>query len=365
MSQLDQNHIDNLERLAAYRREVLFLRPPLKMLFFELTTDCNEKCLHCGSKCNEIKHRDQKDLSFAEYKALLEQVASDFDITQMMLCITGGEPMMSPFFFDVVGYAHELGYRWGMTTNGTLINEDAADRLVRTGMRTVSVSLDGLEQTHDQFRQRNGSYRRTLEGIAALVKQGKQIDHVQVTTVVHRRNIKELAALYEVVDALGVKSWRITNIDPIGRALDHQDLLLTNSELKEMLEFIKERRGTGRLDVTYGCAHYLGKAYERTVRKWYFLCNAGIYVASVTCKGDLVACLDIPRRPELIQGNVRKDRLSDVWRDGYRMFRSDDRKQGKCADCQDYEYCVGDSFHTWDFDRKEPMLCMKEVLEGT
>ena len=70
-----------------------------------------------------------------------------------MLDITGGEPLLRKEFFDIMGIAHDLGFHWGMTSNATLIDDSVANDLRRSGMATISVSIDGLEATHDAFRR--------------------------------------------------------------------------------------------------------------------------------------------------------------------------------------------------------------------
>ena len=116
------------------------------------------------------------------------------------------------------------------------------------------------------------------------------------------------------------------------------------------------------MEVSYGCSHFLGEEIEREVRKWYFLCNAGVYVASVMYNGDITACLDIERRPELVQGNIRKDNFRKIWDEKFEIYRTDWRKTGKCADCEYYRFCAGDAFHSWNFDEMEPNLCFKGIL---
>lgn len=358
----------HMNQLAGYRDEVLRVHPRLHSLFFELTDKCNERCLHCGSRCMDEPDRDLPEdkkipMQPDEWMHILDEAKEHFDLNETRLCITGGEPLLYPGFKDVMQYAHKLGYRWGMTSNGTLIDKDWARFLAESGMRTISVSIDGLEETHDWFRRTPGGYRRALEGIKALVDEGG-FEHVQITTVVHHKNIDELDEIYYNCVKTGVKSWRVINIEPIGRAKDNPELMLGRDELKRMITFIENKRKdpeTG-LDVTYGCSHFLGPRHERESRKWYFLCNAGVYTASITSYGDCVACLDIPRLPDLVQGNVRERSFTDIWNEEYRIFRTDYRKKGNCAHCRYYRFCAGDSFHTWDFDRNEPGLCMKGIL---
>ncbi|MGN1119239.1 MAG: radical SAM protein [Oscillospiraceae bacterium] len=348
----------HMTELAKYRRK-LWDDPKLKFLFIEMTNLCNERCLHCGSRCGEESPEGM--LTGEEIKAFLKKTAGQFDIRSMQLCITGGEPLLRRDFFDIMDYAHSLGYNWGMTSNGTLINKDMAIALRKAGLATISVSLDGLPETNDWFRQTEGGFERALNGVRMLRQYGA-LQHLQVTTVVHKRNIGELDELYELLKREGLRSWRVIAIEPIGRAKDNAELALSDDDYRKMFDFIKAHYNDEKLPVTFGCSHYLGEELEREVRRWYFLCNAGIYTASIMWNGDITACLDIERRPELVQGNIRTDDFADVWKNKFTEYRSDMRKQGPCADCRDYEFCAGGAFHTWNFDECRQNVCFKGVL---
>lgn len=351
----------HMKQLAEYREE-LRKNPQLHSLFIEMTGLCNEHCRHCGSSCGDYEVKNQ--LSREEIEHLLDTVKEDFDISRMRLCVTGGEPLLRKDFFEIMDYANGCGFAWGMTSNGILIDRDCAKNLKATGMRTISISLDGLRESHDWFRCVPGCFDKAVAGIENLLSVGG-FQHVQITTVVHHRNIGELEEMYETFRKIGVRSWRVINIEPIGRALASGDLALNTDEYRYMFDFIEKKRFLNpEFEVTYGCSHFLGTDRERESRKWYFLCNAGVYTASVMYNGDVGACLDIERRPETIQGNIREQRFSEIWNNKFEIFRTDYRKCGPCAECRDYEFCVGDSFHTWDFDIMEPRLCMRDVLKG-
>lgn len=350
----------HMKQLAEYR-EKLRQSPQLLSLFLEMTDRCNENCRHCGSGCTINESKDL--LSFEEIKDVLISVKEDFGEKLPMLCITGGEPLLREDFFEIMAFARDIGFNWGMTSNGILIDDRVAQKLRDCGMKTISISLDGLKDTHDWFRQTPNGYDRTVRGIRALLDNGG-FEHVQITTVVHQKNIDELESMYDTFKEIGVKSWRVINIEPIGRAKDNPELMLKDSDYVKLIEFIKEKRFEDpAFEVTYGCSHYLGVANEREVRKWYFLCNAGIYTASIMKNGDVGACLDIERRKETIQGNIRDTRFSKIWAEKFQIFRTDYRKKGICANCKEYKYCCGDSFHTWDFDKNEPCICLKSILE--
>jgi len=344
--------------LSDYRSEIIS-KPPLRNLFFELTEMCNEHCIHCGSNCDS--NRKSEELTAEQFKKILDDVKADFDISKLMLAVTGGEPLVRKDFFEIMSYACKLGYRWGMTSNATLINEEVAWKLADCGMRTISVSIDGLPETHDRLRGRKGAFEAAMNGINALISTNK-FRHIQVTTVINHENFNELDALFSYFDGVDIDSWRIINIEPIGRAKEHPELFLTKEEYIGLFDFIKEKRQKG-YPVLYGCSHYLGLDYEREVRDWYFLCSAGLYTASITANGNIIACLDIERRPELVQGNILKDNLKDIWENKFQFFRKDlSDCNANCKNCKENRFCHGGAFHSWDYDKNEPLVCFKDIL---
>lgn len=352
--------LKHMNMLAKYRKK-LRKKPQLHSLFIEMTGMCNEHCRHCGSSCGDFEVKNL--LSGDEIREVLDTVAEDFDISKLQLAVTGGEPLLRPDFFEIMEYAKNKGFRWGMTSNGILITPEVASKLRKAGMGTISISLDGLEQSHDWFRQVEGSYKKTVEGIKNLINEGG-FKHVQITSVIHKKNIDELPLMYETFRQIGVRSWRVINIEPIGRAKLMPELLLSSDEYKRMFDFIEMMRYKDKnFEVTYGCSHYLGVERERESRPWYFLCNAGVYTASIMYNGDVGACLDIERRPETIQGNIRNRRFSDIWNNEFMIFRTDYRRCGECKNCKEYKFCAGESYHTWDFDEMKPQICMKKILE--
>lgn len=339
-------------------RSKLFEKPILKQLFFELTLNCNEHCQHCGSRCGDVRADEMSPL---EWKQILDQVKEDFEGSLPQINVTGGEPLLYPGFEEVLSYVHELGFKWGMTSNAILITPDVAKMLQRCGMNTISVSIDGLPDTHDKIRGLDGAYDRAMEGIQNLIDL-HSFDQIMVTTVVNHKTIGELDALYEIMSQVDIDSWRVMGIEPIGRAMDHEQLLLTCEDHKALLEFIREKRANND-PVTYGCCHYLGLDYEREVRDWYFFCMAGVTVASITVNGDVYGCLDIDRTQEgVIQGNIHDRRFSDIWKNEFKNFRYDrGADDQKCEKCESRKYCMGGSFHTWDYVNKTQRLCLKEL----
>ncbi len=344
----------DMHELAKYRR-FLYNHPRLRCLFIELTDRCNLLCRHCGSECDPTRsHYIDTGLIT---KAIWE-IAEDLGNDSYMICITGGEPLLHPDFEDIVNTINWCDIPWGMTTNATLIDREMASKLKKLKMGSISISLDGLKEEHEWLRRVPGSFDKTVEGIKNLQSVGIE---VQVTTVIHKRNLEKKEEMYEFMRYLGIRSWRVVNVDPIGRAELDDELFLSRDEIIKLNEFIREKRFNpdNPMDVCYGCSHYLSYEYERETRDFYFQCGAGTTIASILHNGDIYGCLDIERRPELIQGNIRKDRFLDVWYNQFEQYRQDRSELcAECRTCQEKEYCGGDSMHTWDFDKGEPKLCL-------
>lgn len=330
-------------------------------LFWECTLTCNAKCKHCGSSAETKKY--DGELTTEEIKNAFKQIADDMDASKILINVTGGEPLVRKDLFEVMEYATcELGFHWGMTTNGILLNDENISKLKKANMETISISIDGLEETHDEFRGVPGSYNTIINNIKKL-KEANFVKHIQVTTVFHKKNINQLNELYNVMLNLKLDSWRLVSMDPIGRANINNDLLLDEKEIKKLLDFIKSKKNNKNLELTYGCPSFLGLDYEKEVRKHYFYCKTGINVASILYNGDLFVCPNVPRKKELIQGNIRFDNFKNVWDNKYIQFRHENRtKCDSCKKCEYWKNCLGGSFHTWDFENHIQNKCVYNMI---
>lgn len=345
------------------QKKLLEQKPILYNLFWETTLRCNAKCKHCGSRAGENVHLEN-ELTTDEIKKALKSIADKYNTNKILINVTGGEPLIRQDLFEVMTYANSLGYNWGMTTNGILINDDIIEKMKSSGMSTISISLDGLEKVHNEFRGVPNSFKIILENVKKL-KKAKFLNYLQITTVVTKLSINQLDEIYNLICSLGIDSWRVGNMDPIGRANDNQDIALDASDYRKLIKFIEEKRKSSKFDVTYGCTHYLGIKYEKEVRKNMFMCHSGLLTGSILYNGDIYVCPNVERRKDLIQGNVKNDDFVDVWENKFKWFRDENKfKCDFCKDCEDWKYCLGDSLHTWDFENNRPKICLKKILEG-
>jgi len=166
-----------------------------------------------------------------------------------------------------------------------------------------------------------------------------------------------LPEIHRILSDLGVRQWRLFTIIPIGRAAHDPDMMLSDAEWRELMEFIlAKRQEGGPMKVTFSCEDYLGP-YEEKVRDTRFFCRAGINIASVLIDGSICGCPNIDR-DLFSQGNIYKDSLWEVWQRGFGPFR--DRawaRKGKCRDCPAFRNCLGGGMHNWHGDASEVLNC--------
>ena len=134
---------------------------------FNCTNRCNLNCLHCYSSSTADRSNDE--LSTAEAKQLLSGLA---EVNCPVVLFTGGEPLLRDDLFELLAEARRLGLQTVISSNGTLIDSAAANKLAEVGVNYVGISIDGDQEFHDQFRQVRGSFKAALEGIESCKKAG-------------------------------------------------------------------------------------------------------------------------------------------------------------------------------------------------
>lgn len=93
-------------------KQLLSEKPKLKNLFWETTLRCNAFCKHCGSRAGGNINFDD-ELTTEEIKKVLQEIADKYDAREILINVTGGEPLLRRDLFEVMEFAHNLGYYWG------------------------------------------------------------------------------------------------------------------------------------------------------------------------------------------------------------------------------------------------------------
>lgn len=345
-----------LELFRRYRHRMA-REHPLRSLFWECTLRCNIRCRHCGSDCRS--EAAVPDMPLEDFLRVVDSITPRVDTRRTMIILTGGEPLMRPDLERCGQALYEREYPWGMVTNGLGLTPVRFEALLGAGLRSITVSFDGLEDAHNWLRGHPQSYRRAREAIAMIARGGHTLNW-DVVTCANRRNLSQLAAIREELIGLGVRDWRIFTIFPTGRAAGEEELKLSPAQFRELMEFIRTTRAEGRIRVSYGCEGYLGP-YEGAVRDSLFHCRAGITVGSVLADGSIGACPSI--RGHFIQGNIYRDDFMTVWDNAYGPFR--DRswaRQGACAGCRSFRYCEGNGMHLRGDTPDDLLFCHYRTL---
>ena len=269
-------------------REDVTRSHPLQQLFWECTLRCNHHCRHCGSDCKQTTL--VPDMPMEVFARVLDSVAAAMDPHGVMIDVTGGEPLMRPDLEACGRMMYEKGFPWGMVTNGFALTPQRYQRLLESGLRSMAISLDGLEEDHDWMRGVPGSFKRASAAIKMVVDSGAI--EFDVVTCVNRRNYPHLAELRDHLVGLGLKQWRLFTVFPMGRAAHDPELQLTREELRGLMEFIKATRKEGRIKAEFACEGFLGN-YEGEVRDHFYTCQAGVTVGSVLADGSISACASI------------------------------------------------------------------------
>ena len=332
-------------------------RHELRTLFWECTLRCNLSCRHCGSDCRVDV--EEQDMPLADFLRLLdEEVTPHVDPSRVLIIFSGGEVLVRRDLEEAGREVTRRGYMWGMVTNGMGLSRERLASLVAAGLRSVSVSFDGFEDAHNYIRQNPLSFQRALNAIRYIREvEGLTYD---VITCVTPMMVNRLEEWRDFLISEGIARWRIFSIFPAGRAKRDESLHINKEQFRYVMEFIRRTRKEGRIKLNYACEGFLG-GYETEVRDHFYMCNAGISVASIRVNGDISGCTSV--RANYTQGNIYRDSFWDVWQNRFQPFRNRDwAHKDECAECKVWEFCRGGGMHLRDNDGKL-MYCHYNMLK--
>lgn len=261
---------------------------------WEITMGCNMRCKHCGSSCAEAL---PDELNTSEALEVCDQLK---DLGLKVITLSGGEPTTRSDWHIIAKRLVDNGIITSIITNGWLIDENFIHNAITSGIRSVCLSIDGLEKTHD-FIRRSGSLNKSIKALKELRKNNIS---TSVITSINKENICELEELYQLLIVLA---------DCIG--------YYSNKDIKVNENFLNDNWSwTG--------------------------CGAGKHVIGILHNGDIVACTSI-RDKTLVAGNIREKSLKSIWEspDSFKWNRNFDssKLKGFCRECR---YCINGSFES-------------------
>ena len=221
----------------------------LRTLFWECTLRCNVACRHCGSDCRVSSLHP--DMPMEDFLRVIDSIRPQVNPHRVLVIFTGGEALVRPDIERCGMELYQRGFPWGIVSNGLYLDRQRLDGLLKSGLHTATISLDGFEEAHNWLRRHPQSYAKAVEAIRMLSEEKEIV--WDVVTCVNGKNIDELGEFKEFLIANGVKRWRLFTIFPMGRAAQMPELQLNNEQFTRTLDFIRDTRKEGRIHASYGC----------------------------------------------------------------------------------------------------------------
>jgi len=312
---------------------------------WELTLACDQPCTHCGSRAGTAR---DAELSTG---AALEVVAQLAAAGAREVVLIGGEAYLHPGFLEVVAALAQAGVRPTLTTGGRGITPALAASMKAAGLHAASVSIDGLEPTHDLMRACRGSFASATAALRHLRAAGLL---TAANTNVNRLNAPDLEGLYQHLTGLGIAAWQVQVTAPLGRAADRPDLILQPWDLLDVVPRVTalklQARAAGILLMPGNNLGYFGPE-EATLRSarpgdrdhWRG-CQAGRFVLGIESNGAVKGCPSL-QTAHYVGGNLRKSTLADIWNQAPQLAftrnRTVDDLWGFCRTCSFAATCLG------------------------
>jgi radical SAM protein with 4Fe4S-binding SPASM domain len=324
------------------------IQPPF-MVSYSITKKCNLRCKHCYS--SSVEQADPDELSTEEAMHLVDDL-SRWGIG--LLIIDGGEPLCREDLLDVVRYASSKGIRTTVGSNGTLIDDGMAKKMLDSGVMAVAISVDGVDAgTHDSFRGVDGAFEQTLRGIEACRNADLPF---QLNMVVRKDNLSQLDDMLRLALDLGANAAEVFDLVAAGRAKEEcKQMVLSREERKSVMERLAEAQEDYPLVIRVpGCPMYPLILQKKNVRPKRFPaemlrripyygrgCAAGMpmgYVM-VLSNGEVNPCMLL----QVNLGNIREQSIMSIWENSPALteLRNRDRLKGACGVCDYKLTCTG------------------------
>ena len=330
--------------------------PPGPVVIWNLIRRCNLTCKHCYSISADSNFPGE--LSFDEVCTVMDDLKA-FRVP--VLILSGGEPLLRPDIYDIAKRAKAQGFYVGLSSNGTLIDENNIDRIAECDFNYVGVSLDGLGATHDKFRRLDGAFEASLKGIRLCRDLGLKIG---VRFTMTKDNAHDLPGLLKLVEDEGIDRFYFSHLNYAGRGNKNRkddaqhkltrwamDLLFDTCWEYQQRGLNKEfTTGNNDADGVY-FLHWVRARFpeqaahvEAKLRQWGGN-SSGVNVANIDNLGNV--------HPDTMWwhhtlGNVKERPFSKIWPDTSDALMAGLKQypravEGRCATCAYLPICNGNT----------------------
>ncbi len=320
-----------------------------KWIAWEITRRCNLKCVHCRSSSEE-EVKGHPDFSTEEALRILDDISS---YAKPVVVLSGGEPLLRKDVFEIASYGTAKGLRMCLATNGTLVTGEICKKIKDSGIKIVSLSLDGsTESVHDDFRAQKGAFQGIINAARLFREHG--IEFI-INSSFTKRNQEEIPKVYQLAKELGATAWYMFMIVPTGRGEEIMSELISKEDYEEILEWhYQMEKDEKDMLVRPTCApHYYrivlqkskeeGRKFQRRTLKFSTGgakgCIAGQLICLIDVDGNVLPCSYFPKPA----GNIREKSFKDIWENSelFKELRDFKSYKGKCGSCEYINVCGG------------------------
>ncbi|KPA11245.1 radical SAM domain-containing protein [Candidatus Magnetomorum sp. HK-1] len=331
-----------------------FSKDKRPVVVWNITQRCNLKCVHCYAHATEKQKNNE--LTLDQGKQLLDDLAK-FGVPVVLF--SGGEPLVRKDLPDLAEYAVSKGMRAVISTNGTLINREMAQRLKDIGLSYVGISLDGTESVNDKFRGVKGAFNSAMKGVENCQHVGIKVGF---RFTINNMNDNEIPEIFDILENMDVPRICFYHLVYAGRGSKMVEQDLTHAGTRKVVDYIMDRtkkmhdqgRDTEVLTVDNhadGPYVYLRLLKENPERAKEVLSllkmnegnNSGRGIGCVSWNGDVHA--DQFWRHKTF-GNVCQTPFSQLWTNNpdpllNQLKEKKKHVKGRCAKCKWLDVCGG------------------------
>jgi radical SAM protein with 4Fe4S-binding SPASM domain len=310
---------------------------------WEVTLRCDLSCRHCSSRAGRAR---DDELTTRE---ALDLVGALADLGVEEVTLIGGEAYLRDDWLEIIRAIRGRGMRCTLVTGGRGFSRARAHAAKDAGLQSVSVSVDGLEASHDALRGLRGSFDGALAAIDAVRGVGMQ---VTANTQIARRNVRDVPELFARLLEARIAAWQPQITVPMGRAADEADIVIEPFQMLEVMPMLARLKSLAdAAGVVFWPGNNVGYfgPHEAHLRDSMpgcqrGSCGAGRVSIGVESNGNVKGCPSLPSR-EYVGGNVRSAPLEAIWERapavGFMRERSVADLWGRCSTCYYAEDCLG------------------------
>ncbi|WP_409197924.1 radical SAM protein [Methanobrevibacter acididurans] len=326
-------------------------------IVWNITQACNFNCIHCYENAGK---KGPDELNKEEILNGIDKLA---DLGIASLAFSGGEPSIHPQIKEFIKHANDRGLYVSMATNGYIFNDyEKAKELKDLGLQFVQISLDGVNpKTHDNFRQKDGSWKRAIEAIKNFKKAGV---FVEISTTATKKNKDEIPEMITFLRSINVDWFVLYNFIPTGKGAEISEIDLSPEERLNLLELIYKENSKGEMQILSTApqfadvvthtfnndqmipTHFYNVEYSNPammkLSEFVGGCGAGRFYMSIEPNGDIYPCVFFPHEKEVKLGNIRDD-VENIWTNNPLLMklRDKDALLGHCGVCDSRYICGG------------------------